>query len=94
MATLETITSASTPTLKPVKYVTEGYNSIKFVGVATYREFLEDVKETSGIVIEVSLLKSNYFYNLFSYKTDIGLVSICFFFIRLRSSIFTYSVTN
>ena len=55
MATLETITSASTPTLKPVKYVTEGYNSIKFVGVATYREFLEDVKETSGIVIEVSL---------------------------------------
>ena len=56
MATLETITSASTPTLKPVKYVTEGYNSIKFVGVATYREFLEDVKETSGIVIEVSFL--------------------------------------
>ena len=56
MATLETITSASTPTLKPVKYVTEGYNSIKFVGVATYREFLEDVKETSRIVIEVSLL--------------------------------------
>ena len=55
MATLETITSASTPTLKPVKYVTEGYNSIKFVGVATYREFLEDVKETSRIVIEVSL---------------------------------------
>ena len=55
MATLETITSASTPTLKPVKYVTEGYNSIKLVGVATYREFLEDVKETSGIVIEVSL---------------------------------------
>ena len=55
MATLETITSASTPTLKPVKYVTEGYNSIKFVGVATYRKFLEDVKETSGIVIEVSL---------------------------------------
>lgn len=54
MATLETITSASTPTLKPVKYVTEGYNSIKFVGVATYREFLEDVKETSRIVIEVS----------------------------------------
>ena len=54
MATLETITSASTPTLKPVKYVTEGYNSIKFVGVATYRKFLEDVKETSGIVIEVS----------------------------------------
>ena len=94
MATLETITSASTPTLKPVKYVTEGYNSIKFVGVATYREFLEDVKETSRIVIEVSLLKSNYFYNLFSYKTDIGLVSICFFFIRLRSSIFTYSVIN
>lgn len=59
MATLETITSASPPTLKPVKYVTEGYNSIKFVGVATYREFLEDVKETSRIVIEVSLLKSN-----------------------------------
>ena len=56
MATLETITSASTPTLKPVKYVTEGYNSIKFVGVATYREFLEDVKETSRIVIEVSFL--------------------------------------
>ena len=83
MATLGTITSASTPTLKPVKYVTEGYNSIKFVGVATYREFLEDVKETSGIVIEVSLLKSNYF---FSYKTDIGLFSIYFFFIRLRSS--------
>ena len=55
MATLETITSASPPTLKPVKYVTEGYNSIKFVGVATYREFLEDVKETSRIVIEVSL---------------------------------------
>lgn len=55
MATLETITSASTPTLKPVKYVTEGYNSIKFVGVATYRKFLEDVKETSRIVIEVSL---------------------------------------
>lgn len=56
MATLETITSASTPTLKPVKYVTEGYNSIKFVGVATYREFLEDVKETSRIVIEVSFI--------------------------------------
>ena len=56
MATLETIASASTPTLKPVKYVTEGYNSIKFVGVATYREFLEDVKETSRIVIEVSFL--------------------------------------
>lgn len=73
MATLETITSASTPTLKPVKYVTEGYNSIKFVGVATYREFLEDVKETSRIVIEVSLLKDN-----FSYKTDIGLLFIFF----------------
>ena len=55
MATFETITSASPPTLKPVKYVTEGYNSIKFVGVATYLEFLEDVKETSRIVIEVSL---------------------------------------
>ena len=87
MATLETITSASTPTLKPVKYVTEGYNSIKFVGVATYREFLEDVKETSRIVIEVSLLKDN-----FSYKTDIGLLFI--FFLSLRSLIFTYSVIN
>ena len=83
MATLETITSASTPTLKPVKYVTEGYNSIKFVGVATYREFLEDVKETSGIVIEVSLLKSNYFYT----RLIRAIFSIYFFFISLRSSI-------
>lgn len=91
MATLETITSASTPTLKPVKYVTEGYNSIKFVGVATYREFLEDVKETSRIVIEVSLLKNNFF----SYKADIGLF-FRFIFSLLDSVVrfLTYSVIN